>query len=63
MKDVGEAFTMLTVPPGPDVAPYHDRQIAILDRADWATWLDPRCQRRRVLKPLPAGSLAVEQVG
>jgi hypothetical protein len=29
---VGEAFTMLTMPPGPDIAPYHDRQIAILDR-------------------------------
>jgi putative SOS response-associated peptidase YedK len=33
-KDVGEAFTMLTMPPGPDIAPYHDRQIAILDRAE-----------------------------
>ena len=33
---VGEAFTMLTMPPGPDIAPYHDRQIAIVDRADWA---------------------------
>ena len=32
---------MLTMPPGPDIAPYHDRQIAILDRADWAAWLDP----------------------
>ena len=31
---------MLTMPPGPDIAPYHDRQIAILDRADWAAWLD-----------------------
>jgi putative SOS response-associated peptidase YedK len=32
---------MLTMPPGPDIAPYHNRQIAILDRADWAAWLDP----------------------
>ena len=39
-KDVGEAFTMLTMEPGPDIAPYHDRQIVILDRADWAAWLD-----------------------
>ena len=31
-KDVGEAFTMLTMEPGPDIAPYHDRQIVILDR-------------------------------
>lgn len=25
--EVGEAFTMLTMEPGPDIAPYHDRQI------------------------------------
>ena len=63
VKDVGEAFTMLTVSPGPDVAPYHDRQIAILDRAHWATWLDPSAPAKMSLEPLPAGSLAVEQVG
>jgi putative SOS response-associated peptidase YedK len=34
--DVGEAFTMLTMAPGPDIAPYHDRQIAILGRSHWA---------------------------
>jgi putative SOS response-associated peptidase YedK len=62
-KDVGEAFTMLTMPPGPDIPPYHDRQIAILDRADWAAWLDPSVSAKTILKPLPAGSLAVEQVG
>jgi putative SOS response-associated peptidase YedK len=39
-SQVGEAFTMLTMPPGPDIAPYHYRQIAILHRADWAAWLD-----------------------
>lgn len=32
--EVGEAFTMLTMEPGPDIAPYHDRQIVILDRSD-----------------------------
>jgi putative SOS response-associated peptidase YedK len=62
-KGVGEAFTMLTMPPGPDIAPYHDRQIAILDRADWAAWLDPSISAKTILKPLPAGALAVEQVG
>ena len=61
--EVGEAFTMLTMEPGPDIAPYHDRQIAILDRADWAAWLDPSISAKGLLKPLPAGSLAVEQVG
>ena len=61
--DVGEAFTMLTMPPGPDIAPYHDRQIATLDRTHWADWLDPSIPAQSVLKPLPPGTLAVEQVG
>jgi putative SOS response-associated peptidase YedK len=60
---VGEAFTMLTMEPGPDAAPYHDRQIAILERQDWAAWLDPSIPAEELLKTLPAGSLAVEQVG
>jgi putative SOS response-associated peptidase YedK len=62
-EQVGEAFTMLTMPPGPDIAPYHDRQIAILERADWGAWLDPSVPAQSVLKPLPAGTLQVEQVG
>jgi putative SOS response-associated peptidase YedK len=60
---VGEAFTMLTMPPGPDIAPYHDRQIAILDRADWAAWLDHSVSAKAILKPLASGSLTVAQVG
>jgi putative SOS response-associated peptidase YedK len=40
-------FTMLTTPPGPDIAPYHDRQLAILDRADWPHGSIHRFQRRR----------------
>jgi putative SOS response-associated peptidase YedK len=63
VKDVGEAFTMLTMPPGPDIAPYHDRQIAILDRADWAAWLDPSASAKTILKPPPPGALTVRQVG
>ena len=58
----GEAFTMLTVEPGPDVAPYHSRQIVVLPPADWARWLDPATDPRELLKPAPAGSLEVEQV-
>src|SRR6185312_4620557 len=33
---VGEAFTMLTTEPGTDIAPYHDRQVVVLQRDDWA---------------------------
>jgi putative SOS response-associated peptidase YedK len=60
---IGEAFTMLTVEPGADVAPYHDRQIAVLDRSARIDWLDPSISAKSILKPLPAGSLRVEQVG
>jgi putative SOS response-associated peptidase YedK len=56
-KDVGEAFTMLTMQPGPDIAPYHDRQIVILERKAWADWLDPSVSAKSLIKPLPAGTL------
>ena len=35
-----DRFTLLTGEPGPDIAPYHHRQIVILPRRDWAAWLD-----------------------
>jgi putative SOS response-associated peptidase YedK len=59
---VGEAFTMLTIEPHADVAPYHNRGIALLGAADMARWLDPANPAREVLRPLPAGSLTVAQV-
>ncbi|TPK88216.1 SOS response-associated peptidase [Mesorhizobium sp. B2-4-13] len=62
-SDVGEAFTMLTMEPGPDIASYHDRQIVILERKDWASWLDPSVSAKSLIKPLQAGTLVVEQVG
>ncbi len=58
----GEAFTLLTTEPGPDVAPIHDRQMVIFNRQDWSTWLDLTRPEAELLRPLPAGSLAVEQV-
>ena len=32
---------MLAMPPGPDVEPCHERQVAVLERTQWADWLDP----------------------
>ena len=61
--EVGQAFTMLTMEPGPDISPYHDRQIVILERNAWADWLDPTVSAKSLIKPLAAGTLAVEQVG
>ena len=34
------AFTMLTTAPGPDVAPYHNRQIVVLRPEDRSAWID-----------------------
>ena len=56
---VGEAFTMLTCPPGPDIAPYHGRQVVVLGRDDWGRWLDPAVPSGELCRPLPAGSLTV----
>lgn len=59
-SEVGEAFTMLTCPPGPDIAPYHARQVVVLGRDAWARWLDPEVPSAELCRPLPAGSLTVE---
>ncbi len=60
--EVGEAFTMLTMEPGEDVAPYHARQIIPLTRDQWVDWLDPSVPAEDVLRVLPKGSLPVTQV-
>ena len=62
-EEVGEAWTMLTAPPGTDVAPYRNRQIVVLPPAEGPRWLDPAVPAREVLTPLPRGSLAVEHAG
>jgi putative SOS response-associated peptidase YedK len=61
--EVGEAFTMLTTPPGPDVAPYHDRQVAVLPRDRWRAWLDHEVPAAALIVPCPAGMLRVEKAG
>ena len=58
--DIGEAFTMLTTEPGPDVAPYHSRQVALIAQADWKAWLDHSTPARDLIGPLAAGSLTVQ---
>jgi putative SOS response-associated peptidase YedK len=57
--DGSPCFTMLTTKPGPDVAPIHDRQVALLAREDWRAWLDLSRPEGQLLAPLPAGSLNV----
>jgi putative SOS response-associated peptidase YedK len=56
------SFTMLTTAPGPDVEPYHNRQVAVLQPKDWRAWIELTVLQSELLKPLPAGALAVETV-
>jgi putative SOS response-associated peptidase YedK len=57
--EVGEAFTLLTVPPGPDIEPYHHRGVALLTPDQWRPWLDGSARSVEVLGPSVAGSLSV----
>jgi putative SOS response-associated peptidase YedK len=54
-----EAYTLLTCEPGPDTAPYHNRQPVVLPRDRWAAWLDPEAPAGPLLGPLAAGSFEV----
>jgi len=61
-EGTGPRFTLLTIDAGPDVAPYHDRQIVPLAPDQWRAWLDPTTDAQTLLKAGAAGSLAVAQV-
>ena len=53
---------MLTISPGEDMAPYHDRQIMPLPRDRWAARLDTAVTAGDVLGALPKGRLDVTRV-
>ncbi|HVL78358.1 MAG TPA: SOS response-associated peptidase family protein [Sphingomicrobium sp.] len=61
--EVGEAFTLLTVPPGPDVEPYHHRGVALLEPGQWRAWLDGSARSAETLGASAAGSLSVSAAG
>ncbi|MNE43105.1 hypothetical protein D3C80_1372650 [compost metagenome] len=56
------AFAMLTTEPGPDVAPYHDRQVVVLAPEEGMAWLDLTRPESELLKALPRGALSVDRV-
>lgn len=58
----GEAWTMLTCAPGPDIAPYHSRQIVLMPRDRWADWLAGEVPAADLIALTPAGMLRVERV-
>lgn len=57
--DGPQVFTMLTTSPGPDIEPYHDRQIVVLRPQDWASWLYAEESETELLRHLPQGTLDV----
>lgn len=56
-----DRFTMLTTEPGPDISPYHDRQVVLLSPSLWGAWLREGGEGLE-LGPAPAGTLAVERI-
>ena len=56
------AFTLLTLAPGPDLAPYHDRQVAVLPPREGLDWLTLARPAPDILRTPPAGSLEVATV-
>ena len=55
----GERFTLLTTAPGPDMAPYHDRQPVVVPRESWRDWLTGAPGSEALLRAGPEGSLTV----
>jgi len=55
-----DCFAMLTMEPGPDLQPYHDRQICILPPHSWMDWLHLARDAGELFQPLPAGTLEVK---
>lgn len=54
-----EAYAILTTETNADVAPFHDRQMAVVRREPRMAWLDRTCREDELLRPLPAGTFNV----
>ena len=54
-----EAYAILTTTANDDVAPYHDRQMAVLLREQRMAWLDLTISEDDLLQPMPAGAFRV----
>jgi putative SOS response-associated peptidase YedK len=63
LPDWPASYAILTCEPGPDLAPYEDRQSLFLAPTKWADWISGRTTEQELLTPLPAGTLRVQRVG
>lgn len=57
-----EAYAIMTTAANDDVAPYHDRQMAVLQRDQRMAWLDLTRPEEELLRPLHAGSFSVSRL-
>lgn len=60
-RDWPEAYAILTIEANDDVAPFHDRQMAVLRRDQRMVWLDRTGLDEELLRPLPAGTFVVSK--
>jgi putative SOS response-associated peptidase YedK len=60
--DWPEAYAVLTIDANADVAPYHDRQMAVLRRVQRMEWLELSRPESELLRPLPVRTFQVERV-
>ncbi|MEP7457597.1 SOS response-associated peptidase [Phyllobacterium sp. SB3] len=61
-RDWPESYAILTTVANDDVAPYHDRQMAVLTRDRRMAWLDHSIAEGELLQPQPAGSYRVKRL-
>lgn len=61
-RDWPEAYAILTTAANDDVAPYHDRQMAVLRRDQRTAWLDLTCPEEELLRPLAPESFRVSRL-
>lgn len=57
-----ESYTLLTTRPGPDMAPYHTRQVVVLEPVEAGRWLDLDDDPTDLFGPRPAGGLLAERL-
>ncbi|GEP61362.1 SOS response-associated peptidase family protein [Reyranella soli] len=58
--DWPEAYVVVTIEASGDVAPYYDRQVAVLRRRQRMDWLDLSRPERELLQPLSIGAFRIE---
>ena len=56
-----EAYAVVTIEANGDVAPYQDRQMAVLRRRQRMDWLDLSRPEHELLQPLPIGAFRIER--